>query len=141
MPEPTHRFLDVNGIRLHIAEQGEGPLVVLCHGWPECWYSWRHQIPALAEAGYRVVAPDQRGYGESDCPPEVESYTQLHLVGDLVGLLDALGEETATVSCPIHHRWNPHRWNPTGRRPCRSSRHSPGAHDPSRLCHAVQSTE
>jgi len=63
-----HRFLDTNGIRMHIAEQGEGPLVILCHGWSESWYSWRHQLPILAAAGYHVVAPDQRGYGQTDKP-------------------------------------------------------------------------
>ena len=62
-----HRFLDTNGIRMHIAEQGEGPLVILCHGWSESWYSWRHQLPILAAAGYHV-APDQRGYGQTDKP-------------------------------------------------------------------------
>ncbi len=61
-----------NGIRLHIAEQGSGPLVILCHGFPECWYSWRHQLRALAQAGYHAVAPDLRGYGRSDRPEEVE---------------------------------------------------------------------
>src|SRR5437660_737257 len=61
-----HRTVTTNGITMHYAEQGEGPLVVLCHGFPECWYSWRHQLPALAAAGYRVVAPDQRGYARTD---------------------------------------------------------------------------
>ena len=69
-----HRFLDTNGIRMHIAEQGEGPLVILCHGWPESWYSWRHQLPILAAAGYHVVAPDQRGYGQTDKPEAIEDY-------------------------------------------------------------------
>ena len=61
MPEITHRTIQTNGINMHIAEAGSGPLVVLCHGWPESWYSWRHQLGALAEAGYHAVAPDQRG--------------------------------------------------------------------------------
>src|SRR5262244_3183390 len=65
MPEVTHRMIETNGIRLHVAEQGEGPLVILCHGFPECWYSWRHQLRALAEAGFHAVAPDLRGYGRS----------------------------------------------------------------------------
>ena len=69
-----HRFLDTNGIRMHIAEQGEGPLVILCHGWSESWYSWRHQLPILAAAGYHVVAPDQRGYGQTDKPEAIEDY-------------------------------------------------------------------
>src|SRR5437762_7374467 len=71
----THRFVDVNGVRLHIAEQGQGPLVLLLHGWPESWYSWRHQFGALAAAGYRVVAPDQRGYARS---PMSAAAPQLH---------------------------------------------------------------
>src|SRR5258708_4294467 len=91
MPEVTHRMIETNGIRLHVAEQGEGPLVILCHGFPECWYSWRHQLPALAKAGFRAVAPDLRGYGRSDRPEEVEKYTILHDICDIVGLVDALG--------------------------------------------------
>ncbi|KDN78063.1 epoxide hydrolase [Streptomyces olindensis] len=94
----SHRTLEVNGIQLHIAEQGEGPLVVLLHGFPETWYSWRHQFTALAEAGYRVVAPDQRGYGSSDRPEAIDSYTMFHLVGDVIGLIHALGEEQAVVA-------------------------------------------
>jgi SAM-dependent methyltransferase len=86
MPEVTHRMIETNGIRLHVAEQGEGPLIILCHGFPECWYSWRHQLPALAKAGFRAVAPDLRGYGRSDRPEEVEKYTILHDIGDIVGL-------------------------------------------------------
>ena len=90
MAEITHRFVDTNGIHMHIAEAGpaDGPLVVLCHGFPESWYSWRHQIGALADAGYHVVAPDQRGYGQTDAPEAIDQYTQLHLVGDIIGLLD-----------------------------------------------------
>jgi hypothetical protein len=91
MPEVTHRMIETNGIRLHVAEQGEGPLVILCHGFPECWYSWRHQLPALAKAGFRAVALDLRGYGRSDRPEEVEKYTILHDIGDIVGLVGALG--------------------------------------------------
>src|SRR5208283_738945 len=90
MTEVKHRSIETNGIRMHVAEMGAGPLVVLCHGFPESWYSWRHQMPALAEAGFHVLAPDMRGYGQTDCPPEIEQYTLLHLVGDMVGLLDAL---------------------------------------------------
>jgi pimeloyl-ACP methyl ester carboxylesterase len=98
MPEVTHRMVETNGIRLHVVEQGEGPLVILCHGFPECWYSWRHQLPALAKAGFRAVAPDLRGYGLSDRPEEVEKYTILHDIGDIVGLLDALGAEQAVIA-------------------------------------------
>src|SRR5216684_7572285 len=88
MNEPTQRTIETNGIRLNIAEQGKGPLVLLCHGFPESWYSWRHQIGALAAAGLHAVAPDMRGYGKSDRPKAIDQYTVFHLVGDLVGLLD-----------------------------------------------------
>ena len=102
MPEITHRFIETNGIRMHIAEQGTGPVVLLCHGFPESWYSWRHQIGALAAAGYHVVAPDMRGYGQSGAPEAIDQYTMLHLVGDMVGLLDALGAATAVIA---GHDW------------------------------------
>ncbi|NGY65132.1 alpha/beta hydrolase [Lentzea sp. NEAU-D13] len=98
----SHRQLSVNGLSVHIAEQGEGPLVLLLHGWPETWHSWRHQFQPLVDAGYRVVAPDQRGYGRTDSPEGVEQYGILHLVGDVVGLIDALGEKQAVV---IGHDW------------------------------------
>jgi Flp pilus assembly protein TadD len=81
MSELKHHTVTANGIRMHVAEQGSGPLVLLCHGWPELWYSWRHQIPALAEAGYRVVAPDMRGYGGTDAPEDIAAYTRV-LEGD-----------------------------------------------------------
>lgn len=104
-----HRMVDVNGIRLHIAEEGEGPLVVLLHGFPESWHSWRHQFGPLAAAGFRAVAPDQRGYGASDHPEDVSAYSILHLVGDVVGLVHALGEETAFV---VGHDWGaPVAWH------------------------------
>jgi pimeloyl-ACP methyl ester carboxylesterase len=113
----THRFVETNGIRMHIAEQGEGPLVVLCHGFPESWYSWRHQLAALAGAGFHAVAPDQRGYGQTDQPEGSEHYTMLHLAGDIVGLLDALGEQTAVV---VGHDWGaPVAWNCAMMRPDR----------------------
>jgi len=115
MAEINHRFVDTNGIRMHIAEAGEGPLVVLCHGFPESWYSWRHQLPALAAAGYHVVAPDQRGYGQTDAPDAIDAYTQFHLVGDMVGLIHALGEETAAI---VGHDWGaPVAWNAATWRP------------------------
>jgi pimeloyl-ACP methyl ester carboxylesterase len=98
MPEVTHRMIETNGVRLHVAEQGEGPPIILCHGFPECWYSWRHQLPALAKAGFRAVVPDLRGYGRSDRPEEVEKYTILHDIGDIVGLVDALGAEQAVIA-------------------------------------------
>jgi pimeloyl-ACP methyl ester carboxylesterase len=93
-----HRFIQVNGIKMHIAEQGEGPLIVLAHGWPELWYSWRHVLPALAAAGYDAVAPDMRGYGQTDAPPNIQDYTQFQLVGDVVGLVHALGYEQAVIA-------------------------------------------
>ncbi|MFJ4528562.1 alpha/beta fold hydrolase [Streptomyces nigrescens] len=99
---PKHHRVSVNGISLQITEQGEGPLVLLLHGFPETSYSWRHQIQPLAEAGYRVVAPDQRGYGSTDCPEGIDHYTILHLVGDVVGLIHALGERQAVV---VGHDW------------------------------------
>jgi pimeloyl-ACP methyl ester carboxylesterase len=97
-PEVTHRMIEANGIHLHVVEQGEGPLIILCHGFPECWYSWRHQLRALAKAGFRAVAPDLRGYGRSDRPVEVEKYTVLHDIGDIVGLVDALGAQQAVIA-------------------------------------------
>lgn len=98
----NHRMIETNGINMHIAEQGEGPLVILCHGFPELAYSWRHQIPALAEAGFHVVAPDQRGYGKTDRPEAIEAYHIFNLVGDIVGLVHALGEEKAVI---MGHDW------------------------------------
>ncbi|KAB7835355.1 alpha/beta fold hydrolase [Streptomyces mobaraensis] len=110
-----HRHVEVNGVRLHIAEQGEGPLVLLLHGFPECWYSWRHQFGPLAEAGYRVVAPDQRGYARSDQPERIDAYTMLHLTGDVVGLIHALGERRAVV---VGHDWGaPVAWSTALLRP------------------------
>jgi pimeloyl-ACP methyl ester carboxylesterase len=97
-----HRPVATNGIELHVAEEGEGKPVVLCHGFPELWYSWRHQLPALAEAGYHAVAPDLRGYGDSSIPEDVEAYDVLTLCEDLVGLLDDLGEERAVF---VGHDW------------------------------------
>ena len=115
MPDIQHRTVQTNGIDMHIAEMGAGPLVLLCHGFPECWYSWRHQLPALAAAGYHVVAPDQRGYGETDAPEDVDDYSQLHLVGDMVGLVAALGEEQAVI---VGHDWGaPVAWNAAMWRP------------------------
>ena len=96
------RRLATNGIELSVVEEGSGPTVVLCHGFPELAYSWRHQIPALARAGYRVLAPDMRGYGASSVPPEVEDYDVLSLCGDLCGLLDDAGEQSAIF---VGHDW------------------------------------
>jgi pimeloyl-ACP methyl ester carboxylesterase len=102
MAELKHGFASTNGIKMHYVEAGSGPLVVLCHGWPESWYSWRHQLPALAEAGFRAVAPDQRGYGQTDKPEPIEAYNILNLVGDIVGLVNTLGEERAVI---VGHDW------------------------------------
>ncbi|MHB8233445.1 MAG: alpha/beta fold hydrolase [Solirubrobacteraceae bacterium] len=91
-----------NGIELNVVEQGEGPLVVLCHGFPELAFSWRHQLPALAEAGYRVLAPDMRGYGRSSAPTEIEAYDVVTLCKDMCGLLDWAGEQSAIF---VGHDW------------------------------------
>lgn len=117
------RVIKANGIDLFIREAGQGPLVVLCHGWPELSYSWRHQIPALAQAGFRVVAPDMRGYGQSSAPPEATAYSIFDTVGDIVGLVQALGETKAMV---VGHDWGaPVAWHAALFRPD-SSRRSPG---------------
>jgi pimeloyl-ACP methyl ester carboxylesterase len=107
--------VNTNGIVMHYLEAGEGPLVLLLHGFPELSFSWRHQISALADAGYRVVAPDQRGYGQTDRPENPEEYTLCHLAGDIVGLVHALGEKRAAV---IGHDWGaPVAWTSALLRP------------------------
>jgi pimeloyl-ACP methyl ester carboxylesterase len=98
----THRTVRTNGIDVRLDEAGEGPLVVLCHGFPELSYSWRHQLPALAAAGYHAVAPNQRGYGGTTQPAEIEAYDIVHLTDDLLGLLDALGASEAVF---VGHDW------------------------------------
>jgi pimeloyl-ACP methyl ester carboxylesterase len=104
-----HRAVEANGIRIHLAEQGSGPAVLLCHGFPESWYSWRHQLSALAQAGFHAIAPDMRGYGASERPQQIDRYSLLHLVGDMVGVLDALGEKQAVVA---GHDWGaPVAWH------------------------------
>jgi pimeloyl-ACP methyl ester carboxylesterase len=102
MAEINHLFIHSNRIRMHYAEAGSGPLVLMCHGFPESWYSWRHQIGALAEAGFHAVAPDMRGYGQSDGPADVEAYDIFQLTGDLVGLVNALGGDAAVI---VGHDW------------------------------------
>lgn len=117
MIDVRHREVETNGIRMHIAERGAGPLVVLCHGFPESWYSWRHQLKALAEAGFHAVAPDMRGYGQTQRPEEVDQYSLFHLVGDMAGLLDVLGAETAVI---VGHDWGaPVAWHAALLRPDR----------------------
>ena len=108
----TERRVATNAIELNIAELkpagGEGPLVLLLHGFPESWYSWRHQFAPLADAGYHVVAPHMRGYGKSDRPEEITAYTQVQVMADIAGLVPALGYESAIV---IGHDWGaPTAW-------------------------------
>jgi pimeloyl-ACP methyl ester carboxylesterase len=109
------RTIAVNGIEMFLLEQGEGPLVLLCHGWPELSYSWRHQIPALAAAGFHVVAPDMRGFGRTSAPAEIEAYSIFHTAGDMVALVAALGEKQAVI---VGHDWGaPVAWHAAMCRP------------------------
>lgn len=94
--------IETNGLRLRVAVKGQGPLCILVHGWPELWYSWRHQIDPLVAAGYRVAVPDVRGYGGSDAPSEVAAYGMVTLTNDIVGLIEALGHDEAIL---IGHDW------------------------------------
>jgi pimeloyl-ACP methyl ester carboxylesterase len=106
---PSSRTISANGIDIFLLEQGTGPLVVLCHGWPELSYSWRHQIPALAAAGFHVVAPDMRGFGRSGAPADVDAYSIFDTVGDMVALVAALEENKAVI---IGHDWGaPVAWH------------------------------
>jgi pimeloyl-ACP methyl ester carboxylesterase len=117
MSKPIERIIETNGISLNVVEQGQGPLVLLCHGFPESWYSWRHQIDALAAAGFHAVAPDMRGYGKSDRPEAIDQYTIFHLVGDVVGLLDAFETHSAVV---VGHDWGAYiAWQAARLRPDR----------------------
>ena len=105
----SSRTISANGIEIFVAEQGEGPLVLLCHGWPELSYSWRHQIPALAAAGFHVVAPDMRGFGQTSAPAEIAAYSIFDTVGDMVALVEALGEKQAFI---VGHDWGaPVAWH------------------------------
>ncbi|KAL9277845.1 hypothetical protein ACSQ67_024935 [Phaseolus vulgaris] len=99
-----HRTVNVNGINMHIAEMGEGPLILFIHGFPDLWFSWRHQMKALASLGYRCVAPDLRGYGDTDVPASPTAYTSLHVVGDIVGLLDEIAGDNEKVFV-VGHDW------------------------------------
>ncbi len=111
----THRIHHVNGVRLHTVEEGEGPLVLLIHGFPESWYSWRRQLPVLADAGYRAVAIDVRGYGRSSKPETIEEYRMLRMVADNVALVEALGETQAVI---VGHDWGaPIAWSSALLRP------------------------
>lgn len=98
----THGYADLGDVRLHYVEAGSGPLVILLHGFPECWYTWRHQILPLAEAGFHVVAPDMRGYNLSGKPRGIRHYRIDKLAGDVAGLIDVLGSERASV---VGHDW------------------------------------
>ncbi|OIV95091.1 hypothetical protein TanjilG_21481 [Lupinus angustifolius] len=97
-----HRTVKVNGINMHIAEKGEGPIVLFLHGFPELWYSWRHQIQYISSQGYHAVAPDLRGYGDTDAPTSITSYTCFHIVGDIIALIDSLGVENVYL---VAHDW------------------------------------
>jgi pimeloyl-ACP methyl ester carboxylesterase len=109
MKERNFQLIETNGIRLRAVVEGKGPLVILLHGFPQCWYLWRHQIDPLVEAGFQVAAPDQRGYGGSDCPAEIEAYNIIELTNDVVGLADALGHEQFIV---VGHDWGaPVAWH------------------------------
>ncbi len=113
----TLRELRTNGITVRAAVEGQGPLVIMVHGWPELWYSWRHQIKPIAAAGYRVVAPDVRGYGGSDKPGPVEAYDMATMMADVVGLVDSMGEDRAIL---IGHDWGaPICWNTAALHPGR----------------------
>lgn len=102
MSDFKESWLRTNGIIMHAMESGTGFPVVLCHGFPEMWYSWRHQMKALADAGFRAIAPDQRGYGGTDAPKAIEEYTQRKLVGDIVGMLDAFQIRKCVI---VGHDW------------------------------------
>ena len=97
-----HRVVEARDARIHLVEEGEGPVVLLVHGFPESWYSWRHQIPAIAAAGFRAVAIDVRGYGRSSAPLEIEAYGMLQHVSDNLGVLESLEAETAVI---VGHDW------------------------------------
>ena len=97
MGQRSFRMIETNGITLRVVVEGQGPLLLLLHGFPQCWYLWRHQIDELLAAGYQVAVPDQRGYGGSDKPADVEAYDARELVADAVGIADALGRETFTL--------------------------------------------
>jgi epoxide hydrolase A/B len=109
VPGVTLKTTKANNIDMRYAEAGSGPLVLFCHGWPESWYSWRHQLTAVSAAGFRCVAPDMRGYGGTDAPEPIDQYTLLHLVGDMAELVKALGETRAVI---VGHDWGaPVAWH------------------------------
>jgi pimeloyl-ACP methyl ester carboxylesterase len=115
LADVTLKTIQANGITMRYAEAGSGPLVLFCHGWPESWYSWRHLIKAVSAAGFRAVAPDMRGFGGTEAPAEIERYTQLHAIGDMVELVKQLGESSAVI---VGHDWGaPVAWGAAMLRP------------------------
>ncbi|KAL5135704.1 Epoxide hydrolase A [Glycine soja] len=102
MEKIEQKTVSTNGINMHVASIGSGPVVLFLHGFPELWYTWRHQLLSLSAAGYRAIAPDLRGYGDTDAPPDASSHSILHIVADLVGLLDALGIEPDRVKALVN---------------------------------------
>lgn len=109
--------ITTNGITLHVTEQGQGPAVLFCHGFPDTSYTWRRQMKTIASAGYRAIAPDMRGYGRSSAPADATLYTPLHTTGDLIGLLDELKLSSAVL---VGHDWGAtHAWNAALMRPDR----------------------
>jgi pimeloyl-ACP methyl ester carboxylesterase len=120
MTEIKHHLVQTNGIRMHVAEAGTGFPVVMCHGWPELWYSWRHQLRGLSEAGFRAIAPDMRGYGETDAPADPALYRTSVICADIAGLLDALDIPKAVI---VGHDWGGyHIWQFGLRYPGRTER-------------------
>jgi soluble epoxide hydrolase/lipid-phosphate phosphatase len=143
MAAVTHRFVQTNGIRMHVAEAGAGFPVVFVHGFPELWYSWRHQLQALGDAGFHAIAPDMRGYGETDRPADSTTYRTSVICADIAGLLDALELEKAVI---VGHDWGGyHIWQFGLRYPGRTERlvglntpyAAPGPIPPSQALHAA----
>ena len=143
MTEIRHHQVRTNGISMHVAEAGEGFPIVFCHGWPELWYSWRHQLRALSDAGFRAIAPDMRGYGGTDAPADPAQYRTSVICADIAGLLDALEIEKAVI---VGHDWGGyHIWQFGLRYPERTERlvglntpyNPPGPIPPSEALHAV----
>lgn len=117
MTDPNFEKVTTNGVHLRCVVEGDGPLAIMVHGWPESWYSWRHQIGPVRDMGYRVVVPEVRGYGESDAPEPIEAYDMKNMIADVLGLIDHFGEKRAVL---IGHDWGaPTVWNTTALHPDR----------------------